>query len=115
VSNNSVIPVYRPSPNQLADALGVTQFSGESNWAQVIGGLIIQGGKVSGVPAEGSVTVFFDPAFPKQLLGVFLQSIYSSPTAGNENSGCVSTPTLVDFILLNDGLEKDFYWWAIGV
>lgn len=80
---------------ELQETIGITKFSteDESLWAQVIGGLIIQGGLLS---ASGAVE--FHAPYTKQVLGVFV------------NNGVASDVTLEGFTS-----SAANYWWAIGV
>lgn len=87
------IPAFARDPGSLQDALGVTQFSGEDKWAQIIGGLQFQGGLLT---ASGAVE--FHAPYETQVLGVFV------------NNGDVTSVTLTGF---NSSVAG--YWWAIGV
>lgn len=106
---NSIIPFATPRAQDLFNALGITQFQSETNWFQVIGGLLIQGGFIDN--ASTGATITFNTSFTKQILGVFL-----IPVAGAVISTAVNTVTVDDFVLVhNSGGASDFYWFAIGV
>jgi hypothetical protein len=94
-NRNSVVGFYDQDLDSIRNSLGVTQFSDTdaSKWAQVINGVIIQGGLAS---ATGAQT--FQVPFPQQVLGVFV------------NGGIASAVTLNGF---NSSAAS--YWWAIGV
>jgi hypothetical protein len=79
----------------ILDALGETKFStsDDSLWAQIIGGLQIQGGYI-----EAAAAVSFHAPYEKQVLGVFV------------NNGNVTEVSLTGFTSSVSG-----YWWAIGV
>jgi hypothetical protein len=87
------IPAFAKDPGSLQDAMGVTQFASETSWAQIIGGLQIQGGLLT---ASGAVE--FHAPYETQVLGVFV------------NNGDVTSVTLTGFTSSVAG-----YWWAIGV
>jgi len=114
---NSIVPYAGAESGELQDTIGITKFSGanSTDWAQVIGGVIIQGGIALAVPPDGTVTINFQAPFTKQVLGVFTQSVYIPTASTSENAGLVNNVALDKFDLGNDGSQKDIYWWAIGV
>lgn len=110
---NSVPPHLQSSLSELRETIGTTQFSGVNadEWAQVIGGLIIQGGKVT-VPDGGTLTVNFPAPYPKQVLGVFPQVISNAVVPG----WSITVPDLNTFVIYNPvGADREYYWWAVGV
>lgn len=112
---NSVTPLNIASLKDIHESLGVTQYTSLTNWYQTIAGLIIQGGKIIAAPADANTAVSFNVGFNKQVLGIFVQSLYQPAGAGNENTGMVHpTFTLSTWTLVNDGVVKDFFWWAVG-
>ncbi len=107
---NSLVPFIKPTLKDLADAGGITQFASDGfGWFQVLNGLIIQGGFYEHNGAPAPHTVSFHTAFPKQVLGVFLQQV------GAGSNAYLTTVTLEDFIVDHGGTHADYYWWAIGV
>ena len=109
--SNAVLPYSRPTLRDLTETIGITQFPSETNWFQTIGGLLIQGGVVSGVGSGATVSVPFNVGFTIQVLGVFVQARGASVLGWS-----VGTVTLADFQLINAAVAgRDFYWWAIGV
>jgi hypothetical protein len=112
---NAITPLNLASLKDVHEAIGVTQYVSLTNWYQTIGGLLIQGGLVEAAPADAAIIVPFNVGFNKQILGIFIQAIYTPAGAGNENTGMVHpTFTLSQWTLVNDGVVKDFFWWAIG-
>lgn len=124
-ANNSIPPIVGSPPweqNEAAQdalrALGVTQFvvGKDTNWYQVMGGLIVQGGYVTAATADAITLVSFNASFTQKVMGIFVTPIYPAPFgASNDASGGVKDWTLDSFNLLNDGTQKDFFWFAIGV
>jgi hypothetical protein len=114
----SVVPYSKASIEEQQNALGILQFisASDTNWYQIISGLLVQGGYVTAAVANANTVVNFNVAYPKKVLGIFVQSVYQPAGAGQENSGMVHpTFTLSSFTLVNDGVQKDFFWWAIGI
>jgi hypothetical protein len=114
-NTNAIMPYIDAALQDAIQSIGVTQFQGDTGWQQTIGGLLLQGSRTASLGAESSTVIPFFVGFPKQTLGVFVQAIYGAAGAGNENSGIVTAVTLNQFTLINDGVAKQFYWWAIGV
>lgn len=108
--SNSILPYVGGTPEESKDAIGVTQFQSEFNWYHIVGGIILQGGRVTGVGVGATVNVPFNAAFPKQVLQVFLQSITDPP-------GVAATlnRTTDSFDIKNGAAAQDFDWFAIGV
>lgn len=102
-NNNAVSPYIDASPTDVQLAAGIAKFYGEFGWSITMSGFLKQGNKVA-VSAGDSVIVQFNEAFPKQLLGIFLQP-----------SGTVSAESRTGFTITNPGAASSFYWWAIGV
>lgn len=110
-NTNAVLPFNAPSLEELADSLGITQFTSETNWHQTIGGVLIQGGSVLAVGSGATVVVPFNVGFPTQVLGVFVQARGTSVLGWSVNG-----VTTAQFSLVNAAVAaRDFYWWAIGV
>lgn len=106
---NSALPFISALTGDLQDAFGIPQFPGSvgTDWYTVFNGLIIQGGYIS---LPGASTIYpFVTAFPKQVLGVFIQ-----PELKGQSPGVTST-TLSTFTVDHTGAVHDAYWWAIGV
>jgi hypothetical protein len=102
-STNSISALLRGSLEEVQESVGITQFQGEHNWVHIVGGLIFQGGIVSRT-GETTISVNFNTAFPKQVLGVFINpAIFSI------------TPSLDKFVVNSDGSDVQFYWFAIGI
>lgn len=108
-STNSVLPFLGGNQEETSDAIGITQFPSAGNWFQVLGGLTIQGGKVS-VLSGATLSVAFNAPISKEVLGVFIQPIGTATVSYRVNS-----VTLNDFAIVNGAADQDFYWWAIGV
>lgn len=81
--------------SQVQEALGITKFDteDESRWAQILGGLIIQGGLT-----VQSGEVEFHAPYTKQVLGVFV------------NDGEATAVSLTGFTS-----SAGNYWFAIGI
>lgn len=106
---NSIIPFSRGTVQDLLNTVGITQFTSETDWYQVIAGLIIQGGLAETITTGDTIT--FNTSFTKQVLGVFITAIGASSLQVAANN-----ITVDDFVLLhNGGGTGDFYWFAIGV
>jgi hypothetical protein len=116
-NENSTLPFGEGMTlDHVRETIGITKFSGANadKWAQVLGGVIIQGGKELAIPLDGTRAVAFQAPFPKQVLGIFAQAI-SAASGANEASALVNNITINGFDLVNDATQKDFYWWAIGI
>lgn len=117
-SNNRITASGEVSLDELKESFGNTIFNSGSatEWYKTINGIIVQGGFVNDAAADATTAVPFNYAFPKQVLGIFVQAIHSPAGAGNENTGLVAPGyTLTGFDLVNDGVLKDFFWFAIGL
>jgi len=91
---NSVQRFTDPSKKETQDTQGITAFEGDGvTWNQIIGGLHVQGGRVS---AAGAVS--FPAKFQTQLLGIFC------------SAGTPSSETTSGFTA-----SAACYWFAIGV
>lgn len=106
---NSIIAYVGASLKETSESLGTTQFPSELEWYQIVGGLQVQGGKVS-VGSATMLVVDFSAPYEKQVLGVFLQVV-----DGGENGAFISGVTQDNFELNNGVGARDYYWWAIGV
>lgn len=106
---NSIAPFIGASAKDLLDAIGVTQFPSETNWFQLIAGLLIQGGFIDNATTGDTITL--NTSFTKQVLGVFL-----IPIRAGVIQFAVNAVTVDDFVVIhNSGGTADFYWFAIGV
>lgn len=106
---NSLAPFTKASIKDLLDTIGITQFTSETDWYQVIAGLIVQGGFVETITTGDTIT--FNTSFTKQVLGIFVTAVGAS-----SRQVAVDTITVDDFVLRhNGGGTGDFYWFAIGV
>lgn len=111
---NSVVGYIKPDLQALQEAAGITQFDATGNgWYQVMNGLLVQGSIVS-VGANASLVVPFQQPMPLQILGVFVQAIVAGVGNGYGTIDPAGT-NLQQFTLVNTGIAKDYYWWAIGV
>jgi hypothetical protein len=109
MSQNSIAPFVNANVGDLLETIGVTQFLGEYNWFQVLGGLILQGGLRDGVASGGLITL--NTGFPKQVLGVFITPKF--PADVKFSAGDITTQS---FKIFHDETDPvDFYWFAIGV
>lgn len=108
-NNNSIAPLFNRGLEDLGDAIGVTQFPSQFEWYQIVGGLQVQGGKVS-VGTSATLTINFPAPYEKQLLGVWIQV---RGAAGN--NGYVNNESLNSFDVVNGVGARDYYWWAVGV
>lgn len=108
-TNQALLPYLRGTPEETADAIGITQFPSETNWFHTIGGLLIQGGLIE-VLSGTTLTVDFNASYPKQVLGVWIQPIGTATVSSR-----VNTVTLDTFDIVNGAADQSFYWWAIGV
>lgn len=108
-NTNAIARLLQPSLQELSDSLGVTQFPSDVLWYQTLGGLLVQGGKVS-VPGAGSLLISYNAGFPTQVLYVGAQPL--DATGAFHITGYTS---LNDFTLHNAGGVRNFFWWAIGV
>jgi hypothetical protein len=106
---NSVAPFVGGTAQDALEALGITQFPSATEWFQVIGGLIVQGGYVT-VPSSTVQTVNLVAPYGKQTLGVWLQTEGSS-----HNSAHVDGVTLTSFEIHNGGGVRSYYWLSLGV
>lgn len=108
-NRNAITPFLRGTPEELANAIGITQFHSATSWSQTIGGLLIQGGFVEVADGATSVVSFQAP-YITQLLGVFTQVADAS-----ENGAYVTTYSATGFSIVNGTGARDYFWWAIGV
>ena len=108
-SYNSIPPFTGGSTQDALEALGITQFPSETSWYQVIGGIIVQGGKVA--TSDGAtVTVNLVAPYEKQLLGVWTQVIDAA-----ENGSHVASIGLNSFQIVNGAGDRTYYWLSLGV
>lgn len=108
-NTNSIPSFFTPRAAELLEAAGITQFPSETNWFHTISGLLIQGGFIDN--AATGATITFNASFPKQVLGVWLQSVDAAAA-----TMYVSAVTVDNFVInYTGGGTKDFYWFAIGV
>lgn len=110
-NRNAITPFLRGTPEELANAIGITQFPSETSWYQTIGGLLIQGGLIESVTHPGPFAVAFNVGFVTQVLYVQVQEVGT-----NAHASSVSGISLTGFDLYTSSAPaKDFYWFAIGV
>lgn len=110
-SFNSIAPYLFAKTKDLQEAFGVTQFPSETNWFQVMGGLIVQGGFLD-TYVTGTV-VPLNTAFPLQVLGIWVTPINSAAIV---YPGSVFGVTTSQFQISHASpAPQDFYWFAIGV
>lgn len=108
-STNSIPALLGGSTRDALEALGITQFPSATEWFQVIGGLIVQGGYVE-VASATSITINLPAPYEKQTLGVWLQTEGSS-----HNAAHVDAVTLSSFEIHNGGGIRHYYWLSLGV
>jgi len=106
---NSVAPFVNPTREELADAVGITQFPSATSWYQIIGGLQVQGGFQT-LAGAGANVVTLPAPYEKQVLGIFIQVIGAA-----ENGAFISAIGLDKFTLNNGAGARTYYWWAVGV
>lgn len=106
---NSVAPFSKARLDEVQDSLGITQFPSETEWYQVIGGLIVQGGRVS-VGDAATLTVSLNAPYEKQVLGIWIQVI-----GGAANTAHLDAITTADFDIVNGVGARDFFWLSLGV
>lgn len=108
---NAVLPFTDATQKDLTDTIGITQFPSANSWYQTIGGLLIQGGLVTGAGSGATVVVPFHAGYPTQVLGVFVQAQGTSVLGWSVNN-----ITTAQFELVNAAVAaRSFNWWAIGV
>jgi hypothetical protein len=108
-SYNSVPPLIGGSTRDALEALGITQFPSATEWYQVIGGIIVQGGRVA-VADGATVTVNLVAPYEKQVLGTWTQV---SGSAGND--AYVTSVGLTSFQIVNGSGARTYYWLSLGV
>lgn len=115
-ANNSIARFVNASVGELQQSLGITNFSGESEWNQTIGGLILQGGQTPLIALDAELEVSFSIAFTKQVLGLFVSEIYDGTLSGAASGVFIkSNYSLNAFTIRNDAPSKKFFWFAVGV
>lgn len=114
-NRNAITPFLRGTPEEFANAIGITQFHSETSWSQTIGGLRIQGDFVDPGP-DLTLVIPFQSPYITQLLGVFIQ------VAGGEEGTKFTAgyPYVIDysktgFTIVNGVGVSKYFWWAIGV
>ena len=108
-SYNSIPPFLDGNARDALEALGVTQFPSALDWYQVIGGLIIQGGRVD-VATSATGTVNLVAPYGKQFLGAWIQV---ADAAGNDAH--IATVGLNSFQIVNGVGARTYYWLSLGV
>jgi len=115
---NAIPPYISADAKDLQEAIGVSQLSvgaNEDSWHQTIGGLLIQGGKIIDVPANNSVVVNFHAAYPKKVLGIWIQLIAAALAGAPPGRHFINPLSLSQFQVFNDYVDDStYYWWAIG-
>ena len=107
---NGAVPFTRVQKQEFEDALGIPQFPAEESFYLVQNGLIIQGGKVSGLSAGNNI-IAFPAAFTKQILTLQIQR-----TDVNNHSTIISGGTDLTQMTVNlTGSGGAIYWYAVGV
>jgi hypothetical protein len=106
--SQSILPFVRGTPEEIANSLGITQFSGASNWFQIIGGITVQGGLLilSSVPQ----TILLNAPYEKQVLGIFIQHV--GPTAQPAD---IDNITLSQFNISTGTIGEIYYWFSVGL
>lgn len=106
---NSALPLVGATVNELEDGLGLPQFQGQDSFYFVQNGLIIQGGKLVGLPT-GPSDVPFPAPFEQQILTIQLTRL---DTANHVHVNSAGT-TLSSMQVHITGGPADIYWFAIG-
>ena len=108
-SYNSIPPFTGGTSRDALEALGITQFPSATDWFQVIGGIIMQGGVVS-VADGATLTVPLNAPYEKQVLGIWIQVVGAAA-----NTAHVAAVTVGNFNIVNGVGARDFYWLSLGV
>ena len=108
-NTNSIFPFSKARLDEIQESIGITQFPTETEWYQVIGGVIIQGGRVS-VGDAATLTIPFNAPYELQVLGIWIQVI-----GGTANTAYVDAVTTADFDIVNGAGARDFFWLSLGV
>jgi hypothetical protein len=108
-NTNSIAPYLEGTTRQALEAIGITQFPSATEWYQIIGGLIVQGGYVA-VASSSVQTVNLVAPYEKQTLGVWLQT-----EGASHNAAHVDGVTLSSFEIHNGGGIRSYYWLSLGV
>ena len=108
-SYNSIAPFSKARLDEVQDAIGITQFPSETEWYQVIGGLIVQGGSVD-IAGAATATISLHAPYEKQLLGIWTQIV-----GGAGNNAYVTGADLDSFQIVNGAGARTYYWLSLGV
>ena len=108
-NRNSVPPFLGGTAREALESIGITQFPSATEWYQVIGGLIVQGGTVA-ITDAATTTIPLVAPYEKQTLGVWIQ-VVDDPS----NGAHVEAVTLEDFDLVNGAGARTYYWLSLGV
>lgn len=106
---NSVTPFSGGTTRDALEALGITQFPSGTEWFQVIGGLIVQGGKVD-VTGGATLAINLNAPYEKQVLGTWIQVM-----AGAGNNAYIIPTDLTQFSIVNGVGNRTYYWLSLGV
>jgi hypothetical protein len=107
---NSVPPFLGGTTKDALEALGITQFPSETEWYQVIGGLIVQGGLVE-IEDGALAVVEYSAPYEKQILGLWIQVV-----GGTENGAVITAPLALDSFSITNGTgDRGYYWLSLGV
>lgn len=108
-SYNSVPPIAGGTAGDVIEALGITQFPSATEWYQVIGGIIVQGGRVS-IASGVTATVNLVAPYGKQFLGAWIQVIDVA-----SNNAHITAVSLNSFQIVNGVGLRAYYWLSLGV
>lgn len=108
-NTNSIPPFLRGTTKDALEALGITQFPSEFEWYQVIGGLIIQGGKVD-LAGAAALTINLPAPYEKQHMFTIIQVVDAT-----DNNGYVANVILSAFDIQNGAGARTYYWLSLGV
>lgn len=108
-NRNSIFPFSKARLDEVQEAIGITQFPTETEWYQIIGGIVIQGGRVS-VGDAATLTIPFNAPYEQQVLGIWTQVI-----GGVANTAHLANITTADFEIVNGAGVRDFFWLSLGV
>lgn len=108
-NTNGIPPFLDGTTKDALDAIGITQFPSATEWNQVLGGLVFQGGYVE-VDSSAVLAINFSTPYEKQTLGVWIQTVGAA-----HNSAHISSPTLESFEIHNGAGVRQYYWLSLGV
>jgi len=121
--NNAILPYITAGQKDIVDAIGITQLSvgGDiSAWYQVIGGLILQGGRFD-IDHDTSPSVNFVVPYTKICYWVGLSITTSNPGDAGACPRWIGTDANLTYFVADWGRESGaqgavgISWFAVGV